>query len=304
MSFVGNTALILRFKWSHSTATVLGITLWGAGWCHIHVEHTALQWEVQWRSKACRLTPPHLETFYLGGSMMLPLMARRVFTAPELVSGCFYPHSWDVTLEVPHQVQSHSCSEIQVLCWREQWENVFVHTSCPTCSPPSCSVTHSTALRKVSCHIPPWILCGFPSFLARTSFLVSSYVLFWSSFPSSPSVISFNLCAAAVQCLNFPHFILHPVSHFYGSLVLLPLSPPQLSSGSSRFLALYFFSSYPLSLFKILIGMLSSSCLRKPYFFFLLSFQLLSWIAVTPVLLSWLQSHSSCGAAEHLKRKC
>lgn len=105
------------------------------------------------------------------------------------------------------------------------------------------------------------LLCGF------SSFLVSSHVLFWSSFPSSPSVIGFNLCAAAVQCLKFPHFILHPISHFCGSLVLLPLSPPQLSSGSSRFLALFFFSSYPLSLFKNLIGMLSSSCFRKPYFF-------------------------------------
>lgn len=148
-----------------------------------------------------------------------------------------------------------------------------VHTSCLTCSLPSCSVTqhcpkkgflswsHSSLLSLL-------FLCGFSSFLVRTSFLVSSYVLFWSSFPS-PSVISFNLCAAAAQCLNFTHFILHPISHFYSSLaLLLPLSPPQLSSGSSRFLApFFFFSSYPLSVFKNLIGMLSSSCLRKPFFF-------------------------------------
>lgn len=122
----------------------------------------------------------------------------------------------------------------------------LVHTSCLTCSLPSCSVTQHCSKKGFlswshSSLLSLLFLCGFHSFLVRTSFLVSSYILFWSSFPSSPSVISFNQSAAAAQCLNFPHFVLHPISHFYSSLVLLPLSPPQLSSGSSRFLAPFFF---------------------------------------------------------------
>lgn len=172
--------------------------------------------------------------------------ARGFLIVPELVNGYFYPHQWDVTLEVPHQVQRHCWQQNSNACWREQWENVFVHTSCLTCSLPSCLVTQNCSKKgflswSYSSLLSLLFLWGFPSFLARTSFLVSSYVLFWSSFLSSPSVISFNLCAAAVQSLNFPHFILHPISHFYGSLVLLPLSPPQLSSGSSRFLVIFFF---------------------------------------------------------------
>lgn len=172
--------------------------------------------------------------------------ARGFLTAPELVHGRFYPHQWDVTLKVPHRVQSHCLQWNSNARWREQWENVFVYTSCLTCSLPSCSVTQHCSKKGFlswshSSLLSLLFLCGFSSFLARISFLVSSYVLFWSSFPSSPSVIGFDMRAAAVQCLNFPHFILHPTSHFYDSLVLLPLSPPQLSPGSSRFLALFSF---------------------------------------------------------------
>lgn len=178
-------------------------------------------------------------------SLEVPQWCQRVPHSTQAGEQLFLPRQWDVTLEVPHQVQSHCLQQKSNACWREQWENVFVHTSCLTCPLPSCLVTQHCSKNGFSSwsysSLLSLLFLGFPSFLARISFLVSSYVLFWSSFPSSPFVISFNLCAAPVQCLNFPHFILHPISHFYGSLVLLPLSPPQLSSGSSRFLAFFFF---------------------------------------------------------------
>lgn len=71
----------------------------------------------------------------------------------------------------------------------------------------------------------------------------------------------------SVHCFFTMHYSLHPWAHFYGSLVLLPLSPPQLSTGSSSFLVIPP-PPPPKSLFKNLICMLSSNCLKVFFYFF------------------------------------
>lgn len=158
----------------------------------------------------------------------------------------------------------------------------------------SCSFLFSVF---VVAYFSVWVLF-FPCMFLSS--VVSSYVFFWPCFPPS-SILWLIVCSASVQCITL--LTLSFFSFQWFSFAPSSLPSPTFPRFRQLFSSFFFFFP-PLSLFKNLIGMLSSSCLRKPYFFFFLSFQLLSWIAVTPVLLSWLQSHSSCGAEKHLKRKC
>lgn len=118
------------------------------GWmCHIRVEHTALQWEVQWTSKACRLTLPHLETLFLGGPMTVPegssLHLSWCTAVSTLTSGMWHSR-------FPIEPKATACSEIQMLAGGNNGK-MFLYTHPVSLVPCLPAQSHSTALRKVSC---------------------------------------------------------------------------------------------------------------------------------------------------------